>query len=157
MNSTRVAKTTNFINNSAKFIILKVRKFRFLGWGYLILFCFFFLASLVSLYQSNLPVSQVPNLPNPPSNTNPAPDPTSIVIEGSQSKAYKTGNEVTIRWDNPVFDTSFRVDNRRVRGEDVNCQLDFCTLNLLSDQASIVQASWTENGEQFSKEFRLNP
>lgn len=147
-NSTRIAKTTNLVSNLAKFMILKVRKFRFLGWGYLILFIWLIFSAR---QQPNLPISQIPN---PPNNPNSYPQ-TSIAIEGAQSKAYKTGDKVTIRWDKPVFDTSFRADHRRLKTKDISCQLDFCTL-ILSEKVNTLKASWTENGEQFSKEFRLN-
>lgn len=147
--STRVTKATNLVSNLAKFIILKVRKFRFLGWGYLILFVWMVFSAS---QQPNLPVSQIPNPPNSPNSYR---DQTSIVINTAQAKAYKTGAQVTIRWSKPVFDPSFRADNKRIAAENISCQLDFCVLNL-ADKVNTLKAKWTENGELFSKEFRFS-
>lgn len=141
----------------AKFIILKVRKFKFLGWIYL-----FFFSTIMILGLSNnpqQPIAQNPNnLPSGSQYTQSGVNqynPPAPVANSAKAKAFKSGSEITIRWDKPVFDQSFKADNRRVSTDSISCQLDFCTLNI-SDPINILKARWTENGERFSKNFRLN-
>lgn len=147
--STKLAKTTNLLSNLAKFIIFKVRRYKFLGWIYLIIFAWLAI-SAITRPETNQIISSENNYD---SNSN--PNPPSIVANSAIAKAYKSGNEVTIRWDKPVFNTSFRADNRRIANENISCQLDFCILNL-SEPVSTLKARWTENGDLFSKEFRFN-
>lgn len=148
MNNSKLAKTTNLLSNCAKFIILKVRRFKFLGWIYLILFAWLAISAL-----TRPEANQIANSENIyGSNPNYTP---SIVTNSAIAKAYKSGNEVTIKWDKPVFDTSFRADNRRIADENISCQLDFCVLNLF-EPVDTLKAKWTENGDVFSKEFRFN-
>ena len=149
MNNPKLARATNILSNSAKFIILKVRKFKFLGWIYLIIFAWLAISAL-----TRPEADQIANSENI-YGSNPNSNPPSIVANSAVAKAYKTGNEVTIRWDKPVFDTSFRADGRRIAEENVNCQLDFCLLNL-SEEIDSLKVRWTENGDLFSKEFRFN-
>lgn len=143
----RAARATNLLFNSAKFIILSVRKYRFLGIGYLIIFIWLVFSASQPRPQAN----QIANSENYYSNSNPI----SIVANTANAKAYKSGNEVTVRWDKPIFDARFRADNRRIAPDNISCQLDFCVIHL-SQKASLLKAKWTENGELFSKEFSFN-
>ena len=149
MNLTKLAKATNLLSNSAKYIILKVRKFKFLGWIYLIIFVWLAISAI-----TRPEANQIANSENIYS-SNPNYNPPSIATNSAVAKAFKSGNEITIRWDKPVFDISFRADNRRIADENISCQLDFCVLNLF-EPVDTLKAKWTENGDVFSKEFRFN-
>ena len=129
---------------TARFIILFSRQYPWLAVVYLLVFAWLVLT----------PASQPPLNANQNPNSLTPDNSISQIATSAQAKAFKTGNQITIRWDKPVFDTSFQADNRRIAADNISCQLDFCTI-YLDSEADILKAQWVENGQAFSKKFRF--
>ena len=144
-----LTKASTRISNFTKYLILLVRKHRFLGKLYLVFFGIIlgfqlFFTSPKSPLEASSNINPVTsgNYPSPIANT-------------SQAKVFKNGDRITIRWDKPVFDVVFRADNRRIKPDRYNCQLDFCTIDNWNQKSEILKARWTENGQLFSQQFRF--
>ena len=138
----------------AKWIIYLGRKYPLFAAIHLALsiwFLFFFGSSST---RTSLPPPAPPVASNTPSSfvTPSSPvSPTDSVVSVAQAKAFKNGNEITIRWNQPVQNVTLLADGRMLAA---NCQPTSCTA-ALTGQVERVLARWQEAGQNFEKTFRL--
>jgi hypothetical protein len=76
---------------------------------------------------------------------------TDTVVSVAQAQAFKNGNSITIRWNQPVQNVTLLADGRLLAA---NCQPTTCTA-ALTGQVERVLARWQEAGQHFEKTFRL--
>lgn len=139
----------------AKWIIYLGRKYPLFAAIHLALsiwFLFFFGSSSTrtSLPPPAPPVSTNPTSSFTPSSSSPVTS-TDSVVSVAQAKAFKNGNEITIRWNQPVQNVTLLADGRMLAA---NCQPTSCTA-ALTGQVERVLARWQEAGQNFEKTFRL--
>ena len=132
------------ISSAAKSIILNSRKHPIFAVVYLLFFLFLIGSSLNSTPQAsrNLNYSQTESI--------------DTAINSAQAKAYKSGNEITIRWDEPIYSPIFLADYTPIKENNISCQLDFCTVTI-PESTELLMAEWEqeENSERYSKKFRF--
>jgi hypothetical protein len=140
---------------AAKWIIYLGRKYPLFAAVHLALsiwFLFFFGSgsTRTSLPPPAPPVSTNPPSSFTPSSSNPISS-TDTVVSVAQAQAFKNGNEITIRWNQPVQNVKLLADGRLLAA---TCQPTTCTA-ALSGQVERVLARWQEAGQNFEKTFRL--
>lgn len=133
--------------SSARWIVLFGRKYPLAAAGYLVFFVWFFFQQI---NQSSLP----PAPPLPQSSTFPAPSPLPLpspVVSVAQAQAFKSGDNITVRWSQTVQNPQLYADGSLLSP---TCQGRICTVSI-STQINELQASWQEGGQSFKKKFRF--
>lgn len=136
------------LSSATKSIILTSRKHPLFAIAYLVFFLFLVGSSLNSTPQANQ------NFDYPQTQT----ESIDTATNSAQAKAYKSENEVTIRWNEPIYRPLFLADYAKIRAEeDINCQLDFCVVKV-PEETKLLIAEWEqeESSERYSKKFRLS-
>lgn len=132
-----------------RYIVFIGRKYPLIAAIFLFFYAFFFYKIFFSQPSvSNLPLppqtSTFNSLPNTSPNTAP-------VVSVARAKAYKSGNQITIRWNQPVEEPKFIADNQNLNA---TCQPSSCVVNI-PERISQLKAIWQENNQTFSKNFRF--
>ena len=155
--ATFFGRAGEIIQDFTRWLILFVRRYPLFAVFYLAVYmwCVFGFANQTVTPPPPLPSAQNPVLPT---NTAPAPvtaPPPAPVVPIAQAQALRNGNSIIVRWNRPVSSPSLYADSGKLT---VDCQPPSqpktCTA-ALPQQASQVEASWSEGGQRVKTNFRL--
>lgn len=115
--------------------------------------------------QGNLPIPTTTAPPTPAPVTAPTPAPTPAattpitppasapdpVVQIAQARAFKDGDEITIRWNQAVKNPKLYADNKLLNAscDDKTCVVDG------KQKMQQIQAKWQQQGQPFEKAFRF--
>lgn len=143
------------LQNIARWIIRFGRRYQIAPAAYLVAF---FVCVFGYTNQSSVP----PPPPPPPSAQNQTPAYTTTVptappltpaVAIAQAQAYKNGNSVIIRWNQPVSNPYLTADGSSLTA---SCQPQTCTAPLTQQvPVNQVEATWNQGGQYFKKKFHL--
>lgn len=140
------------LQNIARWIIKFGRRYQIAPAAYLVAF------SVCLINYANQPVTPPPppapsaQYPVPTTATAPVPaipQPTAVTV--AEAKAYKSGDSITIRWNQPVSQQQLMADGSLITAK---CEPEICTATL-TQQAYEVRASWYQGSEYFNTKFKL--
>lgn len=143
--------------NSARWVIFFGRKYPIAAAAYLIFYALFF---FLQASQPGLPPLPPPVPQSSPfSNTSPIaasplapPPPPDPVMPLAQASAYRNGNSVVVRWNQPVTAPQLYADGALLSS--VTCEPQMCTAPV-SGRVYQLQAAWQQSGQKVKKVFRF--
>lgn len=141
--------------NAARWIIRFGRRYQIAPAAYLVAFfvCVFNYTNQSSVPPPPPPPSAQSSAPAAYTTTVPTAPPLTPAVAVAQAQAYRNGNSVIIRWNQPVSNPSLSADGNSLSA---SCQPQTCTASLTQQvPVNQVEATWNQGGQYFKKKFHL--